>query len=166
MYRARAPTRPLSVLIVDDYPDSAICMVYLLALEGFTARAALSGGEALAAAEADPPDVVVLEPRTPGGGWALAHRLGEKVAGRRPLLVALTTDTTAAARRAADEAGIDLYLVKPADPAALVGVLRRYERATAEVDPAGGGAAHPLRRRAGILRLPRINPAGRIPAAV
>src|SRR5688572_22234759 len=116
MNRARAPTRPLSVLVVDGYPDAAPTMALLLTLEGFAARSAQSGGEALAAATAaDPPDVVVLEPRTPGGGWELAHKLGAKVAGKRPLMVALTTETSPAARRAADAAGIDLYLVKPAD---------------------------------------------------
>src|SRR5687768_4702300 len=125
MNRARAPTRPLSVLIIDGSPDITASLAVLLTLEGFAARAALSGGEALAAA-ANPPDVVVIEPRTPGGGWELARRLGVKVAGKRPLLVVLTTDTTPAARRAADAAGIDLYLVKPADPAVLVGVLRRF----------------------------------------
>src|SRR5438105_13527239 len=111
MNRARSPTRPLSVLVVDGYPDTAASLTLLLTLEGITARAARSGGEARAAATADAPDVVVLEPRTPGGGWELARRLAEKVAGKRPLLIVLTTDASPAARRAADAAGIDLYLV-------------------------------------------------------
>src|SRR5688572_23124220 len=113
----------------------------------------MSGGEALAAA-ANPPDVVVIEPRTPGGGWELARRLGVKVAGKRPLLVVLTTDTTPAARRAADAAGIDLYLVKPADPAVLVGVLRRFERVIAGV-AAADRVTLPPRRRAGIPAIRR-----------
>src|SRR5687767_2424354 len=101
MRRARPPTRPLTVLVVDGYTDAADSLVALLALEGFAARAARSGGDAVAAAAAVPPDVVILEPRTPGGGWGLTPRLGGKVAGKRPLMVAFTTDATTGGRQAA-----------------------------------------------------------------
>ena len=81
-------------------------------------------------------------------------------------LPADTTDASPAARRAADAAGIDLYLVKPADPAALVGVLRRFERATVGVMPATDRTDRSPRRRAGRPRLSRECPAGRAPAGV
>lgn len=160
--RSRTP-RPLYVLVVDGYPDSAASLALLLSIEGFTARAVLTGGEARAVA-ADPPDVVVVEPRTPGVGWDLVRRLAEKVAGRWPLLVALTTDATPAARLEADAAGIDLYLVKPADPAVLVGALRRFERVTLGFNPVSG-AGEPEAPRTGITTSPReswieLSPAG------
>src|SRR4051812_25453512 len=109
--RFRTPLAALSVLVVDGYPDSAASLALLLSVEGITARATLTGGEALAVAADDPPDVVVFEPRTLGCGWGFVGRLAETVAGRRPLLVALTSDATPAARRAAGAAGIDQYLV-------------------------------------------------------
>jgi DNA-binding response OmpR family regulator len=157
MNRTRAPTRPLFVLVVDGYPDTAASLALILTLEGFAARAAQSVEEALEAAAAGPPDVVVLEPHTPGGGLELVRRLAENVAGERPLLIVLTTDATPAARRAANAAGIDLYLVKPADPAMLVGVLRRFERATV-------GVTRPVARMhgggEGIPAIPGECPAG------
>ena len=159
MPRARIPERPLTVLVVDGYPDAADSLVTLLALEGFAAGAAWTGGAALAAAAAAPPDVVVLEPRTPGGGWGLAALLGEAVGGKRPLVVAVTTDATPAGRRAGAAAGVDLYLVKPADPDALVRILRRFACAIGSTDPPSGhridfppprrvpGGAAPIGRR-------------------
>ena len=68
MKRPRAFARPLSVLVVDGYPDAAASLALVLTSEGFAARFALSGEKALAAAAAEPPQVVVVEPRTPGGG--------------------------------------------------------------------------------------------------
>jgi CheY-like chemotaxis protein len=123
--------RPLSVLVVDGYPDAAATLALLLNCEGFSARAALSGEEALAAVAAEPPEVVIVEPRTPGGGWDLARRLALPVVGERPLVVALTTDTTAAGREAADTAGVGLYLVKPESPTVLVRALRGVRSTTA-----------------------------------
>jgi DNA-binding response OmpR family regulator len=117
----------LSVLVVDDYPDAAASLVLVLEMEGFAARTAMSGEEALAAAAAEPPDVLILEPRTVGCGWGLPRRMADSIAGRRPLLVVFTTDTTLAGRRAALAAGVGLYVVKPADPALLIGVLRHLE---------------------------------------
>jgi DNA-binding response OmpR family regulator len=128
MKRPRTSVRPVSVLVVDGYPDAAASLAFVLNREGFSARAALSGEEALAAAAAEPPEVVIVEPRTPGGGWDLARRLALPAVGERPLVVALTTDTTAAGREAANSAGVSLYLVKPESPTVLVRALRRVGR--------------------------------------
>jgi two-component system, OmpR family, response regulator MprA len=121
-------TRTLSILVVDDYPDAAANLALVLALEGFAARTALSGAAALSAAAAEPPDVLILEPRTVGCGWEITHRIADLVANRWPLLVVFTTDTTLAGRLATHAARIGIYLVKPGDPALLVGVLRDFER--------------------------------------
>jgi CheY-like chemotaxis protein len=126
--RPAIPNRLLSVLVVDDYPDAAASWAVVLIFGGFAARAATSGEEALAAAAAEPPEVVVLEPRMPGGGWELARRLAALTAGKRPVLVALTTDTTAAGRQAAEVAGVGLYLIKPENPSDLIDALRQFER--------------------------------------
>jgi two-component system, OmpR family, response regulator len=126
--RPAIPTRLLSVLVVDNYPDAAASWALVLNFGGFAARAATSGEEALAAAAAEPPEVVVLEPRMPGGGWELARRLTAPIAGKQPVLVVLTTDTTAAGRQAAVAAGVGLYLIKPESPAALIDALRQFER--------------------------------------
>jgi CheY-like chemotaxis protein len=126
--RPAIPTRLLSVLVVDDYPDAAASWALVLNFGGFAARAATSGEKALAAAADEPPEVVVLEPRMPGGGWELARRLAAPIAGKQPVLVVLTTDTTAAGRQAAEAAGVGLYLIKPENPADLIDALRQFEQ--------------------------------------
>jgi CheY-like chemotaxis protein len=139
MMRPATPTQPLSVLVVDGHPDAAASLALVLNCEGFAARTALSGEEALAAAAAEPPEVVVFEPRTPGGGWDLARRLAEPVAGKRPLLVVFTTDSTAAGRQSANAVGVGMYLVKPENPAVLIRALRQFAPPTDRGMPVATG---------------------------
>jgi DNA-binding response OmpR family regulator len=122
-------TRATSVLVVDGYQDGTRSLVMLLNLQGFAARGALSGTEALAAVGCERPDVILFEPRTPGAGWALGQQLAEPGVGGRPLLVALTTDTTAVGRHAAVSAGASFYLIKPEQSEVLVDILRACRQA-------------------------------------
>jgi CheY-like chemotaxis protein len=122
--------RPLRVLVVDDYPDSADALTQLLTLLGHDARGACSCAEARAAlaGAAFVPNAILLDLRLPDGdGFALAAELCALLPAR-PLLVALTgLPNLDAACRAA---GFDYYLLKPADPAALAALLAaRAERA-------------------------------------
>jgi CheY-like chemotaxis protein len=115
--------RPLRVLVVDDYPDSADALAQLLTLLGHDARAARSCAEARAAlaGAAFVPDAILLDLRLPDGdGLALAAELCGLLPAR-PLLLALTgLPHLDAACRAA---GFDHYLLKPADPATLAAIL-------------------------------------------
>ncbi len=121
-------TTPLSVLVVDDDPDTADSLTDLITLYGFGARSALSGGDALQLAAADPPDVVFLDLWMPGmDGWELARQLTNVA--KPPILVAITGCETEDDRRRSNLAGIDLHLVKPLEPAVLVGMLKRFARA-------------------------------------
>lgn len=132
----------LSVLVVDDLADAADTAAAILSMNGFAASAAYSGEAAIEAAAAAPPDVVLFDIHMPGmDGWELARRLRATAAEKRPLLVAITAAAAEEDRRKSDEAGVDLHLVKPVDPAALVGLVRRFGRVVAPGDccpPANG----------------------------
>jgi CheY-like chemotaxis protein len=118
--------RTPSVLVVDDLDDAADSLATLLEMSGFPARAVTSGEAALAAVAADPPDVVILDLLMPGtDGWEVARRLRAGGPAGRPLLVALTGCDGREDRRRAAEAGIDVFLLKPIEPAALVATLTR-----------------------------------------
>jgi CheY-like chemotaxis protein len=122
----------LSVLVVDDLEDAADSTAAVLALSGHAVRTAYSGDEAVRVADAEPPDVVLFDIGMPGmDGWELARRLRASAGAKRPLLVAVTAAATDADRKKSEEAGIDLHLVKPVDPAALVGLVRRFSRVVA-----------------------------------
>jgi two-component system OmpR family response regulator len=122
----------LSVLVVDDVEDTANSLATLLALKGYASRPAVSAQEALLAAAADQPDVVILDLKMPGmDGWELARRLRDQATGKQPLLVAVSGCWTEEDRLRSADAGIDLHLVKPVEPAVLVGLLKRFTRTLA-----------------------------------
>ena len=128
----------LDVLVVEDRPDTAWSTAAVLALYGHRVTVAGSGAAALNLAAADP-DVVLLDLGLPGmGGWEVARRLRGRAGGRPPLIVAITGYGTDADRRRSAEAGIDLHLVKPVDPAVLAGVLARFARVVGGRRPEGG----------------------------
>jgi CheY-like chemotaxis protein len=125
-------TRPLSILVVDDVEDAASSTATVLNMCGFVARTAYSGEAAIEAAHAESPDVVIFDIHMPGmDGWELARRLRQNAGEKRPLLVAVTALASEADHRKSDEVGIDLHLVKPVDPAALVGLVRRFRQVVA-----------------------------------
>jgi two-component system, OmpR family, response regulator len=130
----------LSVLVVDDVPDAARSLAEFLALCGFVrVSVAGTGKEALELADDDPPDVVLLDIGLPDlNGWEVARWLREQAGakGKQPFLIAVTGFGSEDDRRRSAVAGMDLHLVKPADPGVVVGVLRRFSRILAPGPPA------------------------------
>jgi len=117
-----------SVLVVDDLADSAETLAALLGLHGFPVRAAASGGAALALADQELPDVVLLDLRMPGmDGFELARRLRVMAAGRPLVLVAVSGSTPEADRHKTAAAGIDHFVLKPAPLGVLLDILARGE---------------------------------------
>jgi CheY-like chemotaxis protein len=116
--------RPVTVLVADDQKDTANTLAEVLNLSGFEARAATLPLDALRLAADNPPDVVVMDLGWPGlDGYALARAV-RNVAGRRPLLVALTGYPGFESRSKAE--GFDGHFLKPVDPDELVGYLRDH----------------------------------------
>ena len=123
----------LRVLVVEDHAEAADALATLLRLGGHEAAVAPNARAALEAARSCPPDVVLLDLGLPDmDGWQLAGHFQEPRGGKRPLLVALTGLGQEADRRRSEEAGIDLHLVKPADPGQLLWLLNRFRRIVAE----------------------------------
>lgn len=119
----------LRVLVVDDDPDTVGSQLDLLSIWGFSVATAGDGEEAMRAVLADRPDVVVSDLRMPRcSGSELARRVTAARLSPRPVLVAATGGDEPV-RQEAELAGFDLVLQKPIDPAMLVGLLRRIERA-------------------------------------
>jgi two-component system CheB/CheR fusion protein len=121
--------QPLRVLIVEDHADTAEAMALLLHIHGHAVEAFSNGPTALERAEAEPPDVVLLDIALPGmDGYEVARRLREQRGEKRPLLIAVTGYGREEDRRRSAEAGIDLHLLKPADMAQLERLLRGFQR--------------------------------------
>jgi PAS domain S-box-containing protein len=102
------------ILVVDDNVDAAESLAVLLRLEGHEVRVAADGPVALAAAQADPPEMVVLDLGMPGmDGYEVARRLRAQPETKEALLVALTGWAQEEERRRCHEAGFDGHLPKP-----------------------------------------------------
>jgi two-component system, OmpR family, response regulator len=122
----------LSVLVVEDDADLAAGLAGWLGRCGHEARLAPDGPAALRSAEAEPPDVVLLDIGLPGmDGYAVAERIREDLSPalpKAPLVIAVTGRGGGADRRRSRAAGIDLHLTKPVDVGQLSRVLGRFQR--------------------------------------
>ncbi len=118
----------MRVLVVEDNPDAADCIALLLRQAGHDSEVAADGPSALAAIDANAPDVVLLDIGLPGwmDGWEVARRLQDWPHFKRPLVVALTGHGDDDDRRRSEAAGIDLHLTKPVDACQLQGLLSRF----------------------------------------
>ena len=113
-----APRR--KVLVVDDNRDSATSLAMLLRLMGAEVRTAHDGLEAVEAATAHRPDLILMDVGMPRmNGFDATRRIREQPWGAGVVVVALTGWGQEEDRRKSQEAGCDGHLTKPADPAAL-----------------------------------------------
>ena len=114
MPQERPPGPPVRVLVADDNPDAAHSLTLLLELQGYLARVAPDGEEALALAAAFRPQVLVSELYLPKlSGLEVARRLRLQHRPAELLLVAVTAFGRPEHRHQAHQAGFDHFLLKP-----------------------------------------------------
>ncbi len=117
------PVRRRRVLVVDDNIDAAVSLTLLLQL-------AHDGLAAVAAIARFAPDIVLLDIGLPGlNGYEGARRMRSQ-SGARPTLVALNGWGQAQDRALAAQAGFDMHLTKPVDPAVIMALARDRQTAT------------------------------------
>jgi PAS domain S-box-containing protein len=108
------------ILVVDDNLDAATTLAEMLELMGHETRTAHDGLEALAAAAAFRPDLILLDLGMPKlDGYETSRRIRQEPWGARTVLVALTGWGQEEDRRRSRDAGFDEHLVKPVELAAL-----------------------------------------------
>jgi PAS domain S-box-containing protein len=122
------PTAPPAVgrrvLVVDDNRDAAESLAEMLKLMGHAVRVAFDGRVAVALAEVELPEVVLLDLGMPDlDGFETARRVRALPGGHALELVALTGWGEDQAQRRSREAGFDRHLVKPVEPAELARIL-------------------------------------------
>jgi CheY-like chemotaxis protein len=117
---AGSPPPGRRVLVVDDNDDSADTLAMMLRLEGHETAVAYNGAEAVRLAESFRPEVVILDIGLPIlTGHHVAKLIRAQPWGRDMVLIALTGWGQGEDRRKSAETGIDVHLVKPADPVEL-----------------------------------------------
>ncbi len=122
--RPRDGSSGLRVLLAEDNPVNALLARALLTRAGCTVDRAATGQEAVTAALAQPYDLILMDMRMPGmSGLDAARTL--RAEGCTTSITALTANAFDDDRRACREAGMDGFLTKPLDPAALEATLAR-----------------------------------------
>jgi PAS domain S-box-containing protein len=125
--RAPVPAPPRTsrrVLVVDDNVDGLETLALLLEMSGHQVRTASDGFAALVVAGEFRPEVVLLDIGLPGlDGYEVARRLRADPTFTGMRLIALTGWGQDTDRERSSQAGFDLHLVKPVDPAELRRVL-------------------------------------------
>jgi two-component system response regulator MprA len=140
-----------NILIVDDDPKLTEMLRRTLSYEGYRVATAADGLEALAKAQTQRADLVVLDWLMPSlDGVEVARRL--RAAGTTPILM-LTAKDAVEDRVEGLDAGADDYLVKPFAPAELLARIRallRRSEVAAEEKPLSYGdlSLDPLTREA------------------
>jgi len=108
------------VLVVDDSRDAAEMMAMMLEFMGNQVRTAFTGTQAIAAAEAFRPELILMDIGMPElDGYEAARRIREEPWGRDICIIAVTGWGQERDRVRSREAGCDGHLVKPVEPAAL-----------------------------------------------
>jgi two-component system sensor histidine kinase/response regulator len=123
---------PLRVLLVEDNPVNQRVAVRMLEGFGHSVAVAGHGGEAVAAVEREPFDVVLMDVQMPVMDGFEATRLirtREAGAERRTPIVAMTAHAMTGDRDRCLAAGMDDYLSKPVHRDDLAAVLARYSAA-------------------------------------
>jgi two-component system response regulator MprA len=137
----------MHILVVDDDPAVRASLRRALRLEGYSVGLAGDGTEALAAVDADAPDVIVLDlMMPPPDGLEVCRRL--RRAGNHTPILMLTAREAVGNRVEGLDAGADDYVVKPfalAELLARLQALLRRPTATGGTGGVGGAGSECLR---------------------
>lgn len=108
------------VLLVDDSKFLADILTMFFQLDGYSARAAYGGEDAIGAVEKQMPDIAFIDLDMPGmNGWELARHIRATGRAGTTVLVALSGWEEDQHKKDAMEAGFDHFLAKPVDAPAM-----------------------------------------------
>ena len=120
----RSACSPHRVVVADDNRDAADSLGKVLALMGHEVHLAYDGVEAVEAVTRHDPDVVMLDIGMPRmNGHEACRRIREMPGRPRRVMIAVTGWGQDEDRLRSQEAGFDLHLTKPLDPAAVEAVM-------------------------------------------
>jgi len=115
------------ILVIEDHEENRRLLRDLLTSFGYELSEAVTGEDGLVAAEANPPDLILMDIQLPGiDGYEVTRRIKANPALRHIPVIAVTSYALSGYDVKALEAGCDAYVTKPFDPAELLDKIRGY----------------------------------------
>ena len=115
------------VLLVEDNEMNSRLVEYVLERDGFEVRVMDSAEEAVNAASADPPDVILMDIQLPGmDGLEATRRLKENASTRDIPILAITAHAMRGDEERILSAGCQDYISKPINTRELADTIRNY----------------------------------------
>jgi two-component system cell cycle response regulator DivK len=113
------------ILVVEDHEENRRIMRDLLTSAGFEMIEAHTGEDGVRAAEAERPDLILMDIQLPGlDGYEATRRIKAKPVLRAIPIIAVTSYALSGDEGKAREAGCDEYVAKPFSPRALLAKVR------------------------------------------
>jgi DNA-binding NarL/FixJ family response regulator len=115
------------IIVVDNDSEAVSLLSDALRRFGYEVLTVESGEEGLAAAEAERPELVLLETKLPGtSGYAICRALKDRYGSSLPVFFVSGDRTEPFDRVAGLLVGADDYLVKPFDPYEVIARMQRF----------------------------------------
>ncbi|MDT7687781.1 MAG: hypothetical protein QOJ70_2247 [Acidobacteriota bacterium] len=128
-------TEQKTVLVVDDYDGVRAVTRQALEMFGYRVVEAASGEEAVEAAQAETPDLILMDLSMPHmDGFATIHRLRRLLGLREVPIIALSAHTAKEVREDALAAGCREYITKPVNLDKLKAVVAHHLSQDAATD--------------------------------
>lgn len=117
--------QPAKILLADDEPELRLLLSVTLGLEHYEILEASTGTDALAMAQQQHPDLVLLDVRMPDlNGLEVCRRIKGDAALQHIPVVMISVLAMPSDRESARAAGADCYITKPFSPLQLVEVVQ------------------------------------------
>ena len=121
------------ILIIEDHEDNRQIMNDTLSAAGFEMIEAVTGDAGVAMAEAERPDLILMDIQLPGiDGYEATRQIKAKPALRHIPIVVVTSYALSGDEVKAKAAGCDAYLAKPFRPRELLATVREFLPAVPE----------------------------------
>jgi len=116
---------PGTILLVEDFDDTRLMMKLWLLKHGYRVIEAQTGEEAIAAAQRELPDLIIMDMMMPGmNGLDATQRIREYQALRQTPIVAVSAYGAGEYRSLAIDAGCDEYISTPFEPSELADLIK------------------------------------------
>jgi two-component system cell cycle response regulator DivK len=115
------------ILAIEDHEENRRLLRDLLTSFGYELTEAVTGEDGLSAAEANPPDLILMDIQLPDiDGYETTRRIKANPALSHIPVIAVTSYALSGDDVKAFAAGCDAYVTKPFDPADLLEKIRAY----------------------------------------